>query len=276
MATRQLPPTGMLLPSRLAVSRSVHRFGPSDIPVESVTVLSLPFWSLYNKLTITAVTKARLDQAGKTHRGPVAVLYDTAVKYGLGEQVKEILDTGCIPSKPKWKSLAREVVRQNYNNKWTIRRSLYASMTLIDSSSCASSVSIWWQLCKRNYRIKKMCSLMINMMTGNHSLNCARGKYGANTSLCQLCDSYQTETLNHMLFVCDGLSETRSELLTKLVDAMPQPMACAFRQMQIAEKTAYILNGMNSDHLILEWAKVYTQILVFTTNMYKKRNELIM
>ena len=237
-------------------------------------LISLPYWTIYNRLTIRAISKARVPHEN-VHDGPIAVLYDTALKYGLGEWVREMVDTGCIPSKQSWKKSVKQNVRSMYNHRWKMTCQMYSTLnaTLLQLPNRAD-ISVWWQLCKRNTSLRKMCSLMINMLTGNHSLNSGRGQYIVHTSLCQLCDSFQTESICHMLFQCEGLINTRNELFAKLTDVMPAAMARELQGMVDDNKTTFLLTGMNSDFIVPEWESTYVGILVFISGMYKQRKEL--
>jgi hypothetical protein len=235
-------------------------------------LIGLPFWTVYNRLAIRAITNVRLN--GK-HHGPIAVMYETALKYGLGGRVNEMLDTGCLPSKENWRKTVKQLVCYMYSHKWKLMCSLYSSLTLTVQLSTRIEISIWWKLCRRNARLRKQCSLMIKLLTGNHSLNSGKYRHVVNTSLCQLCNSFQAESLCHMLFQCEGLNSTRSELVVKMTDAMPAAMKLELQGMTDSDKTGFILTGMNCDAVIPEWYNIYTGILVYISGMYKKRGELL-
>ena len=89
---------------------------------------------------------------------------------------------------------------------------------------------------------------------------------------CQICSSYETETIEHVLFMCETLSNVRTQYLDELRHVMPTAMWKDFHEMTTKLKLKYLLSGLNSRY-IREWQDVLLCISKFVFDMYKVRSD---
>ena len=116
------------------------------------------------------------------------------------------------------------------------------------------------------------------LMVGEHRLQdnvvrVTRGQHGAAPAVCQLCDSFQQETVEHLLFQCSAHEELRSTWWREVEAVAPPVLLGELSRMGARERTVFILSGLRSG-FIPEWEETYTALLNYAINLYLHRTAI--
>ena len=105
-----------------------------------------------------------------------------------------------------------------------------------------------------------------------------RYKYVTNSSkrsLCFNCSMFVNDSIEHMLFECDTLQDTREILWNDVINACPSVI---FRQqleaMEPWRRATYLISCLNYSYVV-KWDKLINRILCFIHAMYEKKRSLI-
>ena len=236
-------------------------------------LLSLPCWSLYNKVAINRLTACRFST--REESGPIALIYSLAQKYGLLNIVHQMLDSGNLPTRTAWRNQVVKLVTRRYFQIWKMKTMMYRTL---DYVLCAVGdvhhrPNVWWMVCRMNPRVTKQCKLVVRLMCGDHSLNAGRGRFTANTTRCCICDSYQVETLEHTLFVCDALNQVRSDRWEETMSVLPAGMKETVMGMTTSQRTNFVVTGCHGTYT-REWQDIYETLAKFIYTMYITRGHI--
>lgn len=88
-----------------------------------------------------------------------------------------------------------------------------------------------------------------------------------------MCNSYATESVEHMLCECDAYVNVRDKHMQKLVESMPLGMKHAFLSMDTREKVKFLLSGFNMQSLCSKWVNSYLCVMDYVAEVYKLRKE---
>ncbi len=239
-----------------------------------VQLLRLPVTLLVCKLAIRRLSECRFANihVQNVRLSPIACLYNTAKKYGLCNDIHNMLDSGNIPSKQTWKQKAAHAVDVLYSERWIVECHLYSSLSTFVEVVPKQQLCIWWKVCKINPIFKWQCITLVKLVTGNHNLNTGRRQYVSKTKNCQMCDVTE-ESIEHVLFECAKLTTRREALWSDVISTMPAAMATEISRMSAHHKVIYILGGLNSGY-IAEWNEVYLSILRFVSGLYTMATEM--
>ncbi len=236
-----------------------------------LTLIRLPYWTVASKLTLRSLSEQRCSEGipFKTC-SPLGKMYATVCKYGLIEAVHQMLDTGMVLPKIAWKRIVKEAVHSHYYTEWMITCTLYSSLQLFLQTVDKVRLSIWWTVGRHNPASRKQCKVVIKLLTGNHALGAGRRRHVVNSSLCQLCNTYEQESVSHMLYRCPGLLEERVRETPRLLDSLPGVLSREIQGMSDDEKTVFLLSGLRSDYIV-EWNDSFLAVAHFVSCMYHAR-----
>ncbi len=229
-------------------------------------LLRLPSTLLVCQLAILRLTECRFETLRQNISSPIYMLYRTALKHGLAQDVHTMLDTGEIPNKNGWKLKVKNVVYSAYRQRWVAECHMYSSLKLFVEIAEREHVSVWWIVCQRNPSLKRCCTIMMKLITGNHNLNTGRRQYVTNTTQCQICNRAE-DSVDHMLFICPGMVALRETMWQTVIGTMPTAMAADLEVMNSYQKVVFILSGLKSSY-ILEWNEIYVSLVKFVCAMY--------
>ena len=229
-------------------------------------IISLSSSALSCKIVIKRWTECRFTTNTAGDTGPVRMLYSTAMRYGLVNDINGMLDTGVIPSKNVWKRKVKQTVDSVYLQRWIVECHLYSSLHVFVQVVTKVQLNVWWVVCRKNPQLKHWCNVMIKLITGDHNLSSGRRQYTVNSRTCQLCET-NDETIDHFMFVCSRLRDVRETLWSDVLASMPRPMAEYTNNMCNQEKVIFILSGFRSSYLA-EWNDIYVKLLRFVGRLY--------
>ena len=118
------------------------------------------------------------------------------------------------------------------------------------------------------------CFVIIRLLFGHHKLNSCLYRNKAedvHTPICQMCDLYENETVEHLLFRCKKYDELRVTLWNEVLYHCPsESMYEYLTNMPRGKVTCLLLTGLNSTYTH-EWSDFFTAILQFVYKMYITR-----
>ena len=145
------------------------------------------------------------------------------------------------------------------------------------SQVVASSVGSrmpWLYFPKLQPNYARKCQTMLTLLCADHTLNANRGFYMFSTTKCVLCDRFEEEDVNHMLWRCYEFAILRQVGLEEIERHMPPAMWNTFTDLTDAEKSRFIITGMNCS-FTAEWHEIYISILNLVCSIYMHRQRQI-
>ena len=114
------------------------------------------------------------------------------------------------------------------------------------------------------------CRKLINIICGSHSFN--NGIRYQRTTICNICETYESDSLAHMLFRCPSLDNERRYYFEELLSTMPPPMQKNYTCANNDQKIIMLLSGFNSSY-IPEWNSLFCNIIRTITELYTVREQ---
>lgn len=236
-------------------------------------LISLPASCIYNKLCIDRLIVAKFHTSTVTSnlQSPIRRMYTTALKYGLGENVFDMLESGNLLPRSRWFSTVRKVVTDIQTAKWHMKSSMYKYIDLafFPHPACLQ----WWRICKERPFLVRKCKILVSLIIGSHNLGCGKGRHVHKTKLCQICDSFVEETISHFLLECPSLDTTRVALYSELCKEMPHGMLNSFNLMSTCKQAEFLLCELGRSN-VREWDQILIQIIELVYCLHAARDKL--
>ncbi len=238
-----------------------------------IRLLALPSTSLYNQLSLLCINQRRFNTASLKHTGPFSALLGVCQKYHLVTYLFSMMDSGRLVPKRQWRKLCCAAVHERLQRQWCMTRIMYPRLRFFNVLVKGISICVWWTVCKQNSRHTRQCQTVVQLITGENSLNSYRGRYPNRTHVCVLCDSGETETVDHLVSVCGGLSLSRARLWDIAAQHLPHGMLGCLAAMGPRQKTNFLCSAFNSPY-IPEWQESYEAVASFLSGLYRERQSL--
>ena len=173
----------------------------------------------------------------------------------------------------EWKKIAKDRVCKLEHWWWSIQSRLFTSLNIIHKSMTPSNISSWWLFVQHNPTFMWKCVNIMKLSLGVHMLNSVLFKHRGNvihSPVCQLCDSYENETVSHLLFQCSVFHVTRVTLWASVKSSCPSLKLHEFLMSKSdTETTKLLLTGLNNWY-VKEWSEFFKAITNIS-NMYQQR-----
>lgn len=239
------------------------------------TLLALPFENIYKKVAIISINNHRFG-TNKHDGSPCCALFETAVKYNLQEYIVNALDTGVMMDKHPWNKMVKGIVKDRYIARWNMTRIMYKKLYIFNRAIHKYEPIVWWKLCKWKPEMLCKCKLIVRLTIGEHGLNTARGRFmnEEKSNLCNLCNLYESETIEHFLFWCPANKNIRAQYEKIILESMPLAMKTEYLALEHKDKVIFLLSGLKGS-FVQEWTDIYVNILNYVNSVYKHRRSLI-
>ena len=237
-------------------------------------LICLPMSCIYKRLLIHRYTFIMYDECEK-HQGPLWNFLETAQKYGVLNTVKNAIETGNFVSLSAWKREVKDLILCREERKWTIDSNLFSSLHHLSVSTSKLCLNSWWLFAQNNPMFTMKCKTIMRLLMEVHILNSRQSKYNKkqnerHSALC-ICDQYEVESVEHMLFKCTSKTSIRELLWESVLEECPSNIfKDQLTAMAPREKTSFILGGLN-DGYVVEWDSLYCSIANFTHGVYTER-----
>ncbi len=242
-------------------------------------LLMVPMQVVYKRVTLDRLVYHLVDDRCGRHAGPIHLMLEACRKYGLEHYINKVVWTGAIFGLDRWKTIVKNAVWEREQNCWRASTLMYKKLDLFSISVGEIGRWVWWTYARRRPGHTWKCRLLLRLMVGEHRLQdnmvrVTRGLGGVTPAVCQLCTSFEQENLQHMLFQCVALQETRVRLWGEVEAVAPPALTLEMNSLGARERTIFILAGFRSGY-IPEWEDTYKAILSFVVNMYIRRSDYV-
>ena len=198
---------------------------------------------------------------------PVISMYNTAVKYGLDNMLLQAVSYNNLPDFTLIKSQIKRIVWGNENDRWRASCLIYRELDQYRSTVSNIRMHPWWLFVKDEpIYCTKVAGVLAVLMGGQPC------KYQRNFghSRCKICESFEAETAEHILFKCNALEQYRSILWENVLLKLTEPLKESVMQMTHNERTVFLVSCLNESY-INEWRDLYKAIANFIHKMYVHR-----
>ena len=228
-------------------------------------ILTLPMDCIYKCILIRRILQLTDDNAKREGKGPVYKMVQICSKYNLLEFVLECITCADYLNVKQWKRMVYDVVLRNDKKRLNVSSMMYKSLGRIKNNVTTHTMIGWWKHAKYVPTHVRYCRIVINLLLNTYRLG---------RENCKLCLTSQRNSIEHILFVCPKLQETREVQLQKVRDCNPKCLVNEINDMCIPERTRFILNAFYCNY-VTEWMELYKNVLNFiniTLNQYHTLN----
>ena len=236
-------------------------------------ILCLDRDSIYRKLAI-----AGLDQCselnGRPERvvTPIGDILKHLNYYRMSDLVHQCLDRGQWKMVASLKEMVKKRIQIHEEGLWKATCLLYRDLALYSRTVRYKEICIWWKFVSKSSGSFKSASCVVALLCGTQP-----NGYGVNfgrNQRCKLCDSFETETIQHVVMECNGLNDVRGPLMMRLREAMPQAMRDSFAVLNNTEKLIFLISGLGCDKYEQQWNEIYVRISKLIFELYRNRSFL--
>jgi hypothetical protein len=207
--------------------------------------------------------------------GPLWDILQTFKKYDILDILLDALTSGTYMSIFEFKNLVKGKVLHSENQRFNIACHMYKTLSLYNQCVTRIECWTWWVFAYHRPDKIKSCRILAQLLFGESCLkeHTARFKGNHFSKSCQNCNSYQTESVSHLLFMCSNqqLSAQRDKSWQRVSDVIPMALNDSFQHMTDELRTVFILSGMRCTY-VKEWEIIYEQLADFVYNMYKEHS----
>ncbi len=233
--------------------------------------LSLPSTCIYKKIVLLRLSYHMYGNPSGRHMGPIYAAYKLYVTYGIECYIIDVMHRANVIPLKQFKRLILALVSEHEQTEWVATSMLYESLGLFRRCFQKIELCIWWKVSRFRPRLTRGIRTVMRLLCGQHVLAVSRrNRADGNSTMCNLCDGYEAETVSHFLFKCTHFSATRESAWKDVLLSMPKAMAEYVTGCNHMEKMIYVMSGLNST-FTQEWLDVYESVCVFVTKMYNKR-----
>jgi len=234
------------------------------------SLMSMPISCIYKTVLICRYTTLIVTNPPKQY-GPLVKMLNIARKYDLLHTVRESLETGEYLSKYDWKRLVKSQVSKRERKLWHIKSRMFSSLSMLKNVYSMNQLC-WWTYVQSYPNEMHKCINIIKLLLGVHKLNTVLVKQRNITSpMCNLCQSYESETVSHFMFRCSNSEKERTKLWNEIQLSCPSTILMeSINAMSDDTKSAFLLTGLN-DSYVPEWSIFFHAIANFINKMYVTR-----
>ena len=167
------------------------------------------------------------------------------------------------------KSTVKKRIQDQEERLWKVSSMLYRSLSFYIRTVKYKEMSIWWKFVSKSSGSFKAASCVVSLLCGTQP-----NGYGVNfgpNQRCNLCESFVTETTQHVVFECEGLEVIRGPNRTRLRNAMPYAMRISYDDMINTQKLDFLLSGLGCDKYEHQWRDIYDAISRMIHELYRHR-----
>ena len=179
---------------------------------------------MYKLLTLSMRTVAKqvvlirltqLRHSGTPSPSPIGLMYSYLKEYNLEWLVHQILDSGIVPSYNYWKKSVQYAVMSAEDRRQALARQLHPSLACYDIVIGSIKMCIWWNIAIAHPKHREKCRQVMAFICAYDT----RFRFGR----CQLCSSYEADTVSHLVTHCDHFLEWRTTLYQNMTSHCNTP-----------------------------------------------------
>ena len=203
-------------------------------------------------------------------------ILQTASKYSLMAIVSDAIETGNVMPMTSWKKSVLRQLRDYENKVWGVSSPLYPSIQLMCDYLTEHTLLSWWQYAHIEPSQVRKCMIIVKLLFGQSKLNSCLFRYKDNSvasPLCNLCDMYKEETIDHLLFRCKKYEALRCKLFSEVMYCCPSTSLCTYLESKSHKVISrFILTGLHNT-FTFEWLDFFSAICNFIYGMHSAREK---
>jgi hypothetical protein len=204
--------------------------------------------------------------------GPVFNIIKTAKKYGLLDILVESALSSNYMKRIKWKSIVKQSIKEHERKRNYVSSLLYFKLGLYRSTVTYFSMSPWWIHASRYPNERCHVVLIFRIIVGVHVFE-KEGNYNGRNK-CNVCTNFANDSLQHVLYECEGLSNLREKEMDVITEYCPQPFIQYYTSLSMYEKTCFILNSFGCVTYVEEFHKIFSYFGKFITTMVQNKLQI--
>ena len=232
--------------------------------------LTLPINCIYKQVVILRLVTFIYGDAKKAYNGPLFQAYCIMKKYGLEQNVLEVLENGNTMSVKEFRGLVRRVVAEKENSQWKATVFLYRSLKLFRECFPKNGVNVWWSVAHFRPRLCKAAQSMLKLICGQYKMHGAQGQAANLSGRCAICGDFEADDVPHLLFTCHHFLTLRDPLWGNVISTMPEPMVQHVIGLNAKDRTIFLLSGFHVS-FTSEWIDIYGAVAVFAHRLYEAK-----
>ena len=163
-------------------------------------LLSLSLTTVAKQLVLVRLTQLR--QSGSLSQSPIGLMYGYLQEYNLEWMAHQVLDSGIAPSYTYWKRTVQHAVMSKEDTRQAIARQMHPSLTCYDIAVDGIEMCRWWKLAIAYPIHREKCRHVMSFICAHDA------RYRLDR--CQLCSSFEAETVMHLVAHCSHFSAWRA------------------------------------------------------------------
>ena len=205
-------------------------------------VLTLPAENIYRRVMVYVLKKCAEKNVGLSILSPTQSMYYYAKYYGLDELILKSLNDENFGRNGFNKETLKKVVKQVEYSRWKASNLLYRNLTIYSASISKIEVHLWWIYANKFPHHMKKVSATVAVLCGSQPKNMQI--FRQNHIMCDLCLSRSYDSTEHILFLCEALSNTRIECINRLTESMPAAMKKDFLEITQSRRLCSCCPGL--------------------------------
>ena len=233
-------------------------------------ILCLDRDSLYRKLAISGLDRcSELNGRPEKVVTPVGDILKKLDYYRMTDLLQHCRERGHWQMVDGLKSTVKRRIQEHEESMWKVSAMLYRDLSVYIKCVKYKEICVWWKFVSKSSGSFKAASCVVSLLCGTQPKG-----YGINfgrNQRCKLCGSYEIETVQHVVFECDGLAIIRGPNMMRLSEAMPNAMIDSYGRLDNNEKLDFLLSGLGYDKYEDQWRDIYASISKLIMELYRHR-----
>ena len=160
------------------------------------------------------------------NRSPVYDICISCDKFGLLLTMADMLSGALpIPSKKKWSQIVWKKGWEFDDNYWRAVNTMNKDNDLLSSVMPGNRYLAWWQMADFMHNMIKECECVAKILCHTSLLKCDDYRLKGqppSVKVCELCDSYATENIHHLLMQCPGMYKEQFHMHEQIFRVIPE------------------------------------------------------
>ena len=169
-------------------------------------ILAMSITCVYKEVVLERLVHIRYGD--DTYTSPIMDIYIVAQAYGLSHLFDKMVDeSGSLSYGHAKKVVKTEIMKYQYN-RWKSAILMYRSLKTYASVITYIEMCVWWKVATDFPWLKDKCRKVVSFLASHDS------RYGC--VRCVMCDTYEMETVEHIICRCPAFNVRRQTMFCKL------------------------------------------------------------
>ena len=202
-------------------------------------------------------------------------LINTSVRFGLDQEVRNMVERDQMYSKQKWKQLVWAKAWLLEDAYWQVECRLHRSLDLLENIGCGNRYLTWWYISDKFPLQTATCEIMAKIVCHATLLKAddvrlKRSSIAAR--FCPFCDMAQEDNITHLVMQCPRFQQERTSLFEE-IRALPDGIGIYILDME-RDIMSTLLGRHATNCVIEQMEEIWLISSRFIAMMYKKNLKL--